>query len=216
MIDVPIELYDYLKSKYNLTDQTLCDLHKPCESNRQCDEEQKDTAIINFDKVMSSYCSNNKQKTMSSVDGLTCNSNSIIFIEIKGWKEYLKYAKNLKKEKIQKQVDTYNFGGKLIESMAVCVKESENNDFFKPINVAYIIVTDINNNDLDNFAFNLNALAGTTSSLENTCNEVLKKKVYSKTLEDEIKNMSESRNMAFSYKIYYKSCVEFDEFVEKL
>lgn len=103
------ELYNYIKERFSLNNVIVCDLHKPCLPNRQCRSPQNNTKVLNFDTVMTCFCKSEGKVTAPSVDGLTCKKCVVIFVEIKGWKKYIAYTKNITDEKINKQVSSYKF-----------------------------------------------------------------------------------------------------------
>ena len=95
------------------------------------------------------------------------------FIEIKGWKKYLEW--NTPSEKgIQEQAE-YDLKGKLETSEEICVAISGQHNIFRQIPEVFILVTDIDVSEqgVENFHFNMMALATTSSVWESKCNTEL-------------------------------------------
>ena len=93
--------------------------------------------------------------------------------KIKGWKKYLEWNKPSEKG-IQKQAE-YNLKGKLETSKEICVAISGQSNIFSQIPEVFILVTDIDVSEqgVENFHFNMMALATTSSVWESKCNTEL-------------------------------------------
>ena len=94
-------------------------------------------------------------------------------LKIKGWKKYLEW--NTPSEKgIQEQAE-YDLKGKLETSEEICVAISGQHNIFRQIPEVFILVTDIDVSEqgVENFHFNMMALATTSSVWESKCNTEL-------------------------------------------
>lgn len=100
-----MQIKDILSRNY--VEVALCTLHHPCSLTRNCIN-GGDKLVFDFDQVTKDYCQRKKMPSCASVDALTENKDTICFIEIKGWKNYLDHTTNISEHKIQKQVDKYN------------------------------------------------------------------------------------------------------------
>ena len=116
-----------------------------------------------------------------------------MFVEIKGWVDFLQYQKKNVEKKIEKQVSGYDFIKKLKDSIDICNDYASNPKFCNADHLVYIIVTDIDIKEqpLQTLQGNLMALAQTSSSLE-----------VSKIIS--IKGIH----------TYYKQCKELDSFID--
>lgn len=111
----------------------------------------------------------------ASVDGLSEKNEKLLFVEIKGWVDFLQYQKKNVEKKIKKQVSGYDFIKKLKDSIDICNDYASNPKFCNADHLAYIIVTDIDIKEqpLQTLQGNLMALAQTSSSLEVLCNKYM-------------------------------------------
>ncbi len=194
-----MQIKDILSRNY--VEVALCTLHHPCSLTRNCIN-GGDKLVFDFDQVTKDYCRRKKMPSCASVDALTENKETICFIEIKGWKNYLDHTTNISEHKIQKQVDKYNLAYKLSCSIETCIGilcDEEGAGFksdFLSTSKCYIVVTDINiqQDPLISLASNLNLLAETASGWETVCWKYLKEKV------EQVKGM----------KTLFVSCHDFD------
>lgn len=215
MIENAQDLYNYFISKYSLDEKILCDLHIPCKKNRECKNPQEVKKLIDFDNVMTIFSSENGKTTEPSVDGFSYIGEYLLLVEIKGWKKYFQFTKDISEQKIKEQVNSYNLSGKFVNSIDICFSTNQDLDFWKNMGIIYVLITDIDvteskKNPLAKFSANLNQLAQTSSSLEKICNETFQKHINNSeiTIKEQVKNIKFVRT-------YYKSCREFEDFLKK-
>lgn len=194
----PNDLLNFIVNEIGIPMGNICSLHTSCISPDDCTSRTNHKYLVDFDKVKTWYCSNNKQASCKSVDGLGCKDNILCLVEIKGWKKFFHYRPSANEKQIKEQVGAYDFAGKLHDSIDICNNIAHDADFAVNNRLAYIIVTDISVkiNPLAMLQFNLNSLADTASSMENICNKYMTPK---------IKGIS-------GVNTYYKQCTEFDSF----
>lgn len=178
---------------------SVCELHKPCATTPRCSWEPA-KRFVNFDDVKTAYCKEHQVISCASVDGLSEKNDKLLFVEIKGWVDFLQYQKKNVEKKIEKQVTGYDFIKKLKDSIDICNDYASNPKFCNADHLAYIIVTDIDIKEqpLQTLLGNLMALAQTSSSLEVLCNKYMLSKISS------IKGIH----------TYYKQCKELDSFID--
>lgn len=200
------DLYSLLLSTCHLKEQVVCNLHHPCADIRRCETPQQ-YKMIDFDAVKTFYCSNKKVESMSSADGYTFCGSKYCFIEIKGWKEFLKWhEKKLTEEQIHKQVSRYNLKGKFIDSLRICKSIAQEVSLFQNASLAYIVITDIDVNDgIGQLASDLNFLAETSSDWDESCNMALRNQLD-----------KEDFPPSLHVEKYYKSCKDCDSLLDKL
>ena len=195
----PKDLMNYLVDVLNFPLCTVCELHKPCAIVPRC---SLDTSkrFVNFDEVKTEFCKKHKMESCSSVDGLSAKNDSLLFVEIKGWADFLKYQTQNAEQKVQKQVMGYDFVKKLQDSIGICNDYTSDNDFCNREKIAYLIVTDIDTKQhpLQALQSNLMSLAQTSSSIENLCNKFMLEKI----------------NKIHGINTYYKQCKELDSFID--
>lgn len=171
------ELYELILSKYHTVGESvICDLHKPCSKSRGCNTPSSHSCI-DFDKVETEF--NRNRSSVPSVDAVTYSGNKFCFIEIKGWKEFLKW--NIQDiGKIQSQAQ-YDLKGKFETSRNICSDIAGTATLFDTIQEIFILVTDIdvNENAMQNLYVNLMSLASTASDWEARCNIALKNRLNS-------------------------------------
>ena len=170
------ELYKLILSKYpNIGEKIVCDLHKPCHKQRQCPDKVT-TRLIDFDEVKTEFSKVEKIAASASVDGVTYKGQIFCFVELKGWKEFLKHNQPPTDAGITEQSGKYNLKDKYECSRSICERLSGNNDLFASIENVFILVTDIDisENPLLQFQSNINALAQTSTIWEYKCNNALK------------------------------------------
>lgn len=194
----PSELLDFVINEMKIPLGAICSLHTSCLDPVGCLSHSENKCLVNFDKVKTLYCSNNRQASCKSVDGLGCKNTLLCFVEIKGWKKYFQFRPAANDQQVKSQVETYDFASKFHDSVEICNHIAQNEDFVVNNKCIYVIVTDISvkENPLTALQVNLNSLASTSSSIENICNKYMIPK---------IKGIS-------GVKTYYKQCSEFDVF----
>lgn len=206
MITNPSDLYAKLLSDFNLTELTICDLHKPCNKvgGHRCATVMTHK-MIDFDKVKIEYQRGKVEPQKASTDGFTYKDHLFCFVELKGWADFLVFHTNLAtlQSEIEEQADKYDLNKKLTDSMLICTNIALNKDIFKNAQIAFILVTDI---DIDNdgameFYSDLTSLAETSTNWELVCNRELKGKLS--TLPSEVST-------------YYIKCQKFDETLAKI
>ncbi|MFI3296895.1 MAG: hypothetical protein R3Y59_04620 [bacterium] len=163
-------LVDSLVKNSFLFDKTICDLHKPCQDNK-CISKSK-LRVVDFDEVKSFYCKQHSLDPSKSVDALFLSSNTLFFIEIKGWKRYLQYN-DFKEEDVNVQIEKYRFSDKYYDSYNILVKymidanvlESDIKNFCA-LDKFFVVVTDVscNDNPVQHISNVLNFLAETSIS----------------------------------------------------
>ncbi len=165
------DLYDLILSTYpSVSEKSVCDLHQPCSDHRGCSIKPSNK-YIDFDAVEKEFDKGHESRP--SVDAVKNAGAYFCFIEIKGWKKYLEWNKPSEKG-IQKQAE-YNLKGKLETSEEICVAISGQSNIFSQIPEVFILVTDIDVSEqgVENFHFNMMALATTSSVWESKCNTEL-------------------------------------------
>ena len=206
MITNPADLYAKLLSDFNLLEQILCDLHKPCNktSGHRCSIISTHK-VINFDDVKTEYQRGKKEPQKASVDGFTYKDKLFCFVELKGWVDFLTFHINpdILITEIEKQADKYDLNKKLTDSMLICKDIASNPELFKNNSIAFILVTDI---DIDNdgtmeFYSDLMSLAETSTNWKIVCNRELKGKLAT---------------LPSSISTYYVKCQKFDETIAKI
>lgn len=193
------ELISFLVKDKHFSLCSVCELHKPCATMRRCSWEPA-KRFVNFDDVKTAYCKEHQVISCASVDGLSEKNDKLLFVEIKGWVDFLQYQKKNVEKKIDKQVTGYDFVKKLKDSIDICNDYASNPKFCNADHLAYIIVTDIDIKEqpLQTLQGNLMALAQTSSSLEVLCNKYMLSKISS------IRGIH----------TYYKQCKELDSFID--
>ena len=206
MIRTLAELYAKLISDFELSEQVLCDLHKPCNKSKghRC-KSIMTYPIIDFDKVKTEFQRGKSGDSKSSVDGFACKNQLCCFVELKGWVDFLAFHTNpdTLQTEIEEQADKYDLNKKLLDSLSICREVSENADIFKDASIAFILVTDI---DVDEdgtmeLYLDLMGLAETSSDWQVICNRELKDKLLS---------------LPSDISTYYIKCQNFDETISKL
>lgn len=168
------ELISFLVKDKHFSLCSVCELHKPCATTPRCSWKPA-KRFVNFDDVKTAYCKEHQVISCASVDGLSEKNEKLLFVEIKGWVDFLQYQKKNVEKKIEKQVSGYDFVKKLKDSIDICNDYASNPKFCNADHLAYIIVTDIDIKEqpLQTLQGNLMALAQTSSSLEVLCNKYM-------------------------------------------
>lgn len=176
------DLYTYLSDKFGLPSVILCDLHKPCNTSakRRCGEVLSHN-LINFDDVKSAFQKGNPGPQKASSDGYTFQGEWFCFVEIKGWKDYLKYNPDSPADDIISKASEYNLLKKYQDTLYVCQQITKDDNLFKDKKMAFFLVTDIetNSSGISRLAGNLNLLATKIPSKEDICNQALSNQLNS-------------------------------------
>lgn len=151
----------------------LCDLEKSCCPNVQ-------TKFFDFDKIKEWYCKEQECITISSVDALHIhdNSNSVYFVEMKGWKAFIEHNPKATDKAIIKQAAKFDFISKFEDSLSILNNIIRFNNFtpvltkdqliqFKKCLKHFILIT-----DLDSVANPLQEIVATLSILSQTSSKV--------------------------------------------
>lgn len=153
-------IYQSIKALYGLGDCSICDLHKPCVGNRKCISVKR-TKVLDFDKVKDSYCKRKKITSLKSVDAITFYKSKFVYVELKGWEDFIANNKLITTSKINKQIGRFKFSEKYNDSKTII--ESTLNNPLKDNGYEewYFVVTDIETeiNPLSVIQQNLNNLA---------------------------------------------------------
>lgn len=167
----PTELYDFIRSLYpNHEVDSICQTDKYCKRVGLCTDKQG-LHVIDFDKLKDTYYNKVTQKP-ASVDAV-CVGNLqkyFCFVELKGWRNYMLHLKKQKRN-IEETAKEYNLSGKLKDSQRLCCELTSDNELFSDMPIVFLLVTDIdvNKNGIDNFSYNLNALASTSTVTYSEC-----------------------------------------------
>ena len=123
MITNPADLYAKLLSDFRLSEQIICDLHKPCNKvgGHRCTTVLTNK-VIDFDKVKKEYQRGKRGPQKASTDGFTFKGHLYCFVELKGWTDFLIFHTNRAtlKSEIKEQADKYDLNKKLTDSMLIC------------------------------------------------------------------------------------------------
>lgn len=198
------DLYTYLAEKFDLPSVILCDLHKPCNSpaKRRCGEILSHK-LINFDDVKSAFQKGKPGPQKASSDGYTFQGEWFCFVEIKGWKDYLKYNPDSPSDDIISKASEYNLLKKYQDTLYVCQQITKDDNLFKDKKMAFFLVTDIetNSSGISRLAGNLNLLATKIPSKEDICNQALSNQLNS--IPQNVMKL-------------YVECCQFDSAIKKL
>lgn len=168
------------------------DIEKSCCNNIKLE-------VFDYDDLVKKFCENNKIKSKSSVDALYFDDTKMYFIEMKGFENFKKYNKKLSVEKIENRINKWDFGKKLTESYNVLQDISNNtiSEFY----IKYIILTDLSDNPLLNFATMAKYLSNTSNEDDKIC-EILKNRL----------NCINTNNI-INEKPILKFCYNFEKFI---
>ncbi|MBO7055765.1 MAG: hypothetical protein J6W37_10385 [Bacteroidales bacterium] len=176
------EIFDRVKKYGNSVETTICYLHKPQGNSCCLDEKYKcskisQKSVLDFDEITKEFCKNQGISPYSSTDALSYKTDSLLFIEIKGWRQFIKYHSTLTKDSILKQEEKYNLNKKLEDSISVCKKIINPNAFVTDDKIVYVLVIDTEVKQQDarvQLLQNLNILAYDSSSIYITISEITK------------------------------------------
>lgn len=205
-------LYDLAKSYAQLDDTIICVLHNAqpktsCVNSRSFCGHPSQTAVINFDTVKVSYCTNeNIHPQLASVDALTHKNGQVLFIEIKSNRNFLKYqlkatdTQESIDEKIERQIADYQLKKKIDDSRAICEAISGDSHLFENLPSIYVLVTDTETvtNPLQNIQVHLNILAYNAIHLPR----------LNKAIDDNLDSLGHTTR--------YVYCQDFDDFINSL
>lgn len=205
----------YEKIKSFLPDNnkmTLCDLHHRCsDHHNRCDRIQK-AFMIDFDAIMTAWCTTHHICSKSSVDGFFNTENCIWFVEIKGAKDFVdNQIKSCNSDKenldiIDEQIRKYyeSLKSKYVDSLYICEQIIGGSCFLKGLKIKYILVTDIDfqSDSLLAFAHQLNYLSEFSSKNW--------EKVYVESLGKTFQEATKSLDNVSTQYIY---CAEFDSII---
>jgi len=198
----PIELYEFIRSQYPCFEvDSICQTDKYCKRVGLCTDKQGHH-VIDFDELKDTYYNKVTQKP-ASVDAV-CVGNLqkyFCFVELKGWRNYMLHLKKQKRN-IEETAKEYNLSGKLKDSQTLCIDLTSDKELFANMPVVFLLVTDIdvNKEGIENFNYNLNALASTSSDIYSECITESRR-----TLESEIRIQHD-----------YVYCKDFDEHMKSL
>lgn len=198
------EIVAYLKTYAGIESSQLCLIHENCSSAPLCGVYQK-TDVLDMDKLKDTYCKNERIESKSSVDGIKAAGGKLLFIELKGWKEFLSRERKTNYKKIEKQSDKYAAIKKFIDSVDIC-RDLTKSDFFDSVErLGYILVTDIDVkvNPMEKIKWNLHRLADVSTNIQTVCNIMLQEKL--------IRNFN-----SLNIKPLYVYCKDIDGVIENI
>ena len=177
------EIYDFIKNNYSSVETTICYLHQPRPHVACCLDAQfkcsnpSQTKVLNFDQVTSEYCESLGKSVCSSTDALSYKDNYLLFVEIKGWRQFINYALNntFDKDKIEGQENKYDLNKKIEESISTCENIIAPHDMLADDKIIYILIIDINIKQQEakvQLLQNLNLLAYDSSSIYKKIDDV--------------------------------------------
>lgn len=177
------EIYDIIKSNYSSAETTICYLHQPrphvaccLDAHFKCSNPSQ-TKVLNFDQVTSEYCESVGKSVCSSTDALSYKNNYLLYVEIKGWRQFINYAINntFDKDKIEKQENRYDLNKKIEESISTCEKIIAPHDMLSDDHIIYIHIIDTSITQQEaqvQLLQNLNLLAYDSSSIYKKIDDV--------------------------------------------
>ena len=176
------DIYEFISAHSQSAGTTICHLHTPKSVPCVLDKSfgcanASQTKVLNLDKVVSDYCEAKGVETCSSTDALSYKDDYLLFIEIKGWRQFVTYHLRgiYDKEKIEKQEQSYDYNKKLEDSISVCKGIILPNAFIPNDKIVYVLVIDTNIHKQApsiQLLQNLNILANDSSSIYVTINDV--------------------------------------------
>lgn len=206
--------YQYVETirmAYGLEYTSICRLHKPCRIKGECDTEQQ-AVLLDFDAVKDKWCKVRKEVPCSSVDAIAAKDMKLCFLEMKGWKMFIKKrldllsSENDKELFIDRQLQSYDFQDKLYDSIRICEDELGIEDLSSNCDIIYLLITDVDvfADPLLELDVTLLMLANTSTSWETVCARKMRKAFLSSAQSDD--------------RIYYyfESCNKLDEFMNSL
>lgn len=184
------EIYNYIKNNFSSAETTICYLHQPRPHVACCLDAQfkcsnpSQTKVLNLDQITSEFCERLKIPTLSSTDALSFKSEKLLYIEIKGWRQFIKYSLKhiLDKDKIEKQEETYNLNKKIEDSIFVCKNIITPDNMLADDKIIYILIIDTSAKQQEaklQLLQNLNLLAYDSSSIYRTIDDVTERDLQS-------------------------------------
>lgn len=168
----PEELYIVLSQIFpqNKVD-SVCEVEPTCRRRGFCAEKQK-LPVLDFDKIKDEYYHGQRVLTPSSVDAVALGSSKsrFCFIEMKGWKNYIRYLDKQRYD-IPQTVAGYNLSVKLEDSQKLCIAITADPDLFAKLPILFLLVTDIDvhTHGIEAFHDWLTALTETSSDTYSQC-----------------------------------------------
>jgi hypothetical protein len=178
-IEIQKKLFSYGNAKGYFTSEKLNLIEKSCCSD--CLHE-----VIDFDKTKELVVENNKWTTLKSCDALVIHleKEGIDFIEMKSSTKILSNKKIDSKEKLQQQIEKFDFANKIHDSLTIlnsicneknCTLDGAERKSVREITKNYIVVTDlsIKSNPLEFLSLSLEHLAHYSSSITTLLKDVI-------------------------------------------
>lgn len=184
------EIYNHIKNQYSSSETTICHLHQPRPHVACCLDEQfkcsnpSQIKVLNFDHITSEYCGNQGISVCSSTDAISYKNRYLIFVEIKGWRQFIKYSLSnaYNKDKIEDQESKYDLNKKIEESISTCEKIIAPDSMPVDDEIIYILVIDTSTKQHGakwQLLQNLNLLAYDSSSIYRTIDDVTERDLQS-------------------------------------
>lgn len=203
-------LVEYGEKTSFLVKKQLKNLDKSCCQNAV-------TEVYDFDDCKTFIAKEHDLKSPKSCDALKiiAGKSIIDFIELKGWKEFVRWQLDgtNDKEKIEKQIEKFQMGSKITDSLYVLYTLMKRGDFgltneerdlyFREVEKKYIIVVDLDlNNPRQIIATSLGVRATKTNVLESLIENTLRQEID----DIPIDSLSDPK------KSILKTCVNIDAF----
>lgn len=188
------ELYDAIDRKYpGHAILSICHLKKElCKGNYGCNTPSK-IGVLDFDEIKEQYAKQIGGRTPKSVDAICPAGRYFCFIEVKGWKQFLKYNPNAT-SKINNTANKYDLDIKFESSEKICASAAGSGFSFDNIPEAFILITDIDVDGVNNLAQNLNLLSMNSSDRHSSC----------------ISAAASALDKTIKIEHYYKKCSQLD------
>ncbi len=139
--------------------------------------------VIDFDKTKNIYCNTNNLSELKSADCLKFTENTIDFIEMKGFKDYLEKEYTNEPNELEMKISKFNFTGKIIDSIFILrniilnkkFNINDKNKLFLKIPKLFIVVVDIDldENPLEFISETFEFLAENSSDINKTVKAVI-------------------------------------------
>ncbi len=163
--DILAKIIDLGEEKGYISYKSIKDLDKSCCSNNNLE-------VIDFDFFKDKFISKKELQHFQSCDALKIVETRLDFIEMKGFKELLVKpnipAEHKTKSKIANDIDNFGIATKIKDSLLLwdtfikekdALKGHEVRDLENTLTFRFMLLTDVEHNDADWFAINLNFLA---------------------------------------------------------
>lgn len=184
--------------KGSVQEESICDLHKPCSQERLCDA-YSTCPVINFDKIAYDFYKSKGLHREVSVDALCKYNDVLVFIELKGGREFFKWNPDASNDEIKEQVSKYKLSLKFEESYNLCYRLI--GDEFSKVRTAYFVLTDLFIDPLEKLTLDLLRLASASSN---------PKLLYF----NELKNRVEA--ISCGVVVYFCQCNEFEDTLKSM